>query len=106
MKTKLLSIIALLFQKNRDTPERMKYPQLWYCMPQNKYIKISLQFLCKIFGGHELSKTEWGYNGGEYADCWCRWCNRLVQVSKTSLYFTHPQSKDMMKDIGKEIKKV
>lgn len=80
------------------------YFQTWmYVSRISRRCKIAgkiIQFLCGI-RGHELSKTEWGYGGGDYADCWCRWCNKMISVPKTSLYFTNPDSRDLMKMVEK-----
>lgn len=50
--------------------------------------------------GHELSRTEWGYCGGQYADRWCRWCNKMIKVPKESVYFNFEKSKKLMKQIS------
>jgi hypothetical protein len=58
-----------------------EYPQTWYFMPIKwKRLKSALQWLCGHLVGHEPSKTEWGYGGGDKADCWCRWCNKFGQI--------------------------
>lgn len=64
----------------------MKYFQTWmYVSRMNripvigKYAVKTIQFVCAL-RGHEPSKTEWGYGGGEYADVWCRWCNHAWQA--------------------------
>jgi hypothetical protein len=41
-----------------------------------------------------------GY-GGDKADRWCRWCNKMVQVPKTSVYFTNPGAKEMIQELDK-----
>lgn len=63
---------------------------------------LFLQFLCGL-RGHEPSKTEWGYGGGEYADSWCRWCNKFLQVPKSSVWFRNREAKNLMSLVGKEI---
>jgi hypothetical protein len=60
-----------------------------------------IQFLCGL-RGHELSKTEWGYGGGEYADRWCRWCNKLIIVPKDSIRFAFKENAHLMDNLGKE----
>ncbi len=102
MKTKLLSFISKNWTKNQGKD----YPQTWNYMPKRfPWTKALLQFLCNLFGGHELSKTEWGYGGGEYADKWCRWCNKMVQVPKESIYFQFKGSaaKNHMQRLGTQI---
>ncbi len=101
-KTKILIFIAKRLKENQ-IEDRQEYPQLWYYMPFNLHIAKMLQFLCKITGGHELSKIEWGYGGLEYADRWCRWCNKVIQVPKESVYFQFKGAKEFMKQIVKEI---
>lgn len=98
-KSRFLARIAHHHKTNHIDEERLEYPQLWWVV--SKYpqpIKKVIQFLCGLLGGHELSKTEWGY-GGEHVDRWCRWCNKFIQVPKTSIYFTHPHSRQMIKDL-------
>lgn len=58
------------------------YPQGWYRMPRNRFLRTLCKRICGILGGHEISKTEWGYGGGEYADRNCRWCDVLIRVPK------------------------
>uniref|UniRef100_A0A6M3XS35 Uncharacterized protein n=1 Tax=viral metagenome TaxID=1070528 RepID=A0A6M3XS35_9ZZZZ len=87
-----------------------KYFQTWHYVSRikgrvpfiGKPIAKTIQFICGIFG-HELSKTEWGYGGGEYADRWCRWCNKLIQVPKTEIQFAFKDA-ELMKHIGLERK--
>ena len=109
MKLKLLIWLSHNWKKNKGTD----YPQTWYYMPKRKHFPWTyslLQFFCGVFGGHELSKTEWGYCGGKYADRWCRWCNKLIQVPKESIYFQFKNNdynpKQLMSDVGKEFKEV
>jgi len=85
LKSKLLTLVAKPFARNEQQRE---YPQLWYCVCRirPKFLIKIIQFVCGLTG-HELSKTEWGYGGGKYADRWCRWCNKRVRVPKDSLYF-------------------
>lgn len=117
MKSKFLLWLSENWKKNQGT----NYPQTWYYMPPRwsrkaKYLNSNkvkhhligyplrrfLEFLCGLFGGHELSKTEWGYGGGLYADRWCRWCDKLIQVPKESIYFQFKDSDPMglMKNVG------
>ena len=86
----------------------MKYFQTWmYVSKANripvigKYVVKTIQFICGT-KGHELSKTEWGYGGGEYADCWCRWCNKCIQVPKSVVQFTNKDSSVLMKQVCTE----
>lgn len=51
-----------------------------------KWCAALWQWLCGL-KGHEISKTEWGYGGGDTADVWCRWCNKLMKIPKTELQF-------------------
>ena len=70
-----------------------------------QYLYDSLQWCCGKITGHEPSKTEWGYGGGEYADCWCRWCNKLIKVQKTVVMFQHKDvnAKELMSEVKTEI---
>ena len=79
MKAKFLSWLSKNWSKNKDK----NYPQTWNYMSKfNRFPKIKkfLRWLCGVCGGHELSKTEWGYGGGDYADRWCRWCDKMIRV--------------------------
>lgn len=87
----------------------MKYFQTWMYVSKinrvpiiGKFVAKAIQFGCGI-RGHELSKTEWGYGGGEYADCWCRWCNTLIRVHKSVVQFTNKDSIRLMKQVGTDL---
>ena len=100
MKTKFLSWLSKNWNKNKDS----NYPQTWYYMPKRRrfpWARRILQCACGIFGGHELSNTEWGYGGGDYADRWCRWCDKMIVVPKESIYFQFRDSnaKDLMSGV-------
>ena len=102
MKAKILIWMSKDWKKNDDKD----YVQTWYYMPKRKWFpwtRAGLQVLCGLFGGHELSKTEWGYGGGDTADRWCRWCDKLIEVPKESIYFQFKESdaKGHMGIIGK-----
>lgn len=88
-----------------------KYFQTWMYISKLRRVKFVgkilvaiIQFFCGL-KGHELSKTEWGYGGGEYADRWCRWCNKLIKVPKTSIRFAFKETEtaEMMNMVGKEM---
>lgn len=55
-------------------------------------LRLFIEFLCGIFGGHELSETEWGYSGGNTADRHCRWCDKAIVVPKESILFQFKES--------------
>lgn len=117
MKRKFLIWLTKNWAKNKGD----EYPQTWYYMPPlwrkhklgdpvKKHpigypARKGLQFICGILGGHELSKTEWGYGGGQFADRHCRWCDKLVRVPKESIYFQFKDSdpRSLMKDVGKPL---
>jgi len=67
-----------------NTPERKKYPQLWWynsrLYQKNKSMALLWRWLCEKILGHELSNTEHGSGGGRYVDHWCRWCNKLIEI--------------------------
>lgn len=84
------------------------YFQTWTYVSKLKRIGFKrtvkiIQFFCGV-RGHELSKTEWGYGGGDYADRWCRWCNKLIQVPKEEVKFEFRESSRLMKEIERNIK--
>lgn len=47
---------------------------------ERRRLKRTIQWLCAKTGGHELSRTELGYGGGEMVDRWCRWCNYRIPI--------------------------
>ena len=112
MKSKILIWLSKNWKKNRGKD----YPQTWYYMPprwsrhstKTKHhmigypFRLFIEWLCGICGGHELSKTEWGYGGGDYADRHCRWCDKVIRVPKESVWFAFRESdaKDWMSNIS------
>lgn len=60
------------------------------------FLQRSIQCLCRALTGHEASKTEWGYGGGETCDVWCRWCNHPFTVPKTHVMFRVANAKQLM----------
>jgi len=59
----------------------MKYFQTWGIVAKwPAPLKKFTQYLCKQITGHEISKTERGYDGGKYVDRWCRWCNQRIRI--------------------------
>jgi hypothetical protein len=44
---------------------------------RSRLLGYAIRWLCGKFTGHQISKTEWGYAGGEQMDVWCRWCNEV-----------------------------
>lgn len=86
----------------------MSYFQTWNKVSKvrrwpivGKILYTAIQWLCGKICGHEPSKTEWGYGTGEYADTWCRWCNKFMQVPKTSIQFQHKEYLPLMKEVDK-----
>ena len=89
-------------ERKKARQARQEYPQLWYCMPKAKrfpWTRAFLQWLCGLTR-HELSNTEWGYGGGDYADRWCRWCDKRLRVPKTEIRFQFKETAHMMKKVG------
>ena len=81
-KSQTLAAIWGWWNKQVGRPGReLEYPQGWNHMPHN-FLRTPIKMLCGVLGGHEISKTEWGYGGGFYADRHCRWCDCLIQVPK------------------------
>ena len=108
---KLLPYIALCFPSNYKEG-RQNYPQLWWIVsrytryplfmtksqwnkrrafhavknccgaPLITWRRRFIQWLCGVLTGHEISKTEWGYGGGKFVDCNCRWCDKLIKIHK------------------------
>ena len=80
------------------------YPQTWYFVSgRGSRIAGFVEWACNLITkGHELSETEWGYSGGEFADCYCRWCNKKIRVSKSVIQFKFKDSAWLMDDVGKE----
>jgi len=97
MKKKFLIWLCKNWKKNKDTD----YVQTWYYMPQKRWLRNLLQWICGKTH-HEPSDTEWGYGGGNYADGWCRWCNKMFQVPKESVYFKHREARGLMNLVGRE----
>ena len=94
-----LLIAQIIDRKETD------YPQLWYHMPRKRNyprLRRFLQWGCGLLG-HELSKTEWGYGGGKYADRWCRWCDKIFSVPVESLGFEFESFREM-KPIIKQLR--
>jgi hypothetical protein len=77
------------------------YRQTWHLVARrSKPTRKILQFLCGLIIRHELSETEWGYGGGESADRWCRWCNKMFSVPKDSIRFQFKETSDFMDTVG------
>lgn len=60
-----------------------------------------IQYICGLIG-HSFD-ADWGYGGGEYADAWCRHCDKFSQVHKTSIWFKNREARGLMSIVGKEI---
>ena len=94
--------------KNQDND----YIQGWYCWPKwthrwlhcprwtglgarrNPIYTIRL-WVCGLLIGHQLSKTEWGYGGGQFIDGHCRWCDKLFAVTYEEARFVYPSFNEM-----------
>lgn len=79
--------------KNKD------YVQGWYCIGikhGSKYRKrrAVLEFVCRLFTGHELSTTEWGWCGGEMVDGHCRWCDKVIKMPVSEARFRYKSFND------------
>jgi hypothetical protein len=68
-------------QPYKSMADHPDYPQTWSSVCDLRKIpeigEDIYRMVQKICGehGHEWSKTEWGYGGGNGVDVWCRWCN-------------------------------
>ncbi len=87
-----------IFSKRFWSEPFKDYPQTWYYMPQRGPGRRFCQMICGLFGGHEHSKTEWGYGGGEYVDNHCRWCDKVLKVPITEARFRHQTFNEMRPD--------
>lgn len=84
----LIKLYAKLHRKNRDK----EYVQGWYCWPKRSRwprLRKVIEFLCGLTG-HEISKTEWGWGGGEFVDGNCRWCDKHMTISQEEARFRFP----------------
>ena len=97
------------FNKKAKEKEMKGYFQTWMYVSKiskTPFVGICLaktiQKLCSSVCGHEPSKTEWGYGGGEYADRWCRWCNKLMKVKKEIIHQEFAGSFHQMKRVENE----
>lgn len=77
---------------------REPYPQTWYYMPSNSWLRTQLQNICGRITGHEGSRTEWGYGGGDFVDNNCRWCDFILKVPKNQ-HDGNKEFNEMMRDI-------
>ena len=102
--SRFLSKLALLHPKNHTSSANREYPQTWYLMPKKRNhprLRCLIQQMCGFLTGHELSKTEWGYGGGKYADRWCRWCDKMIRVPHESLYFQFDNARSLVSLVKK-----
>jgi hypothetical protein len=54
----------------------------WFVYENHSYpnpLYRLLTALCGMLTGHDISRTEAGYGGGEYIDRHCRWCDKLFK---------------------------
>ena len=83
----------------------MSYLQTWHHVAHMKKhspaLVRAIQFVCGLFG-HEISRTEWGYGGGEKVSVWCRWCNKLIVIPMSEARFRFP----IMEELKPEIREV
>jgi hypothetical protein len=67
---------------------RLHYFQTWqWTAPLPRVCKPFFYWLCEHTIGHELSTTEHGWDGSEWADNWCRWCGLKIQTPAVSNKF-------------------
>ncbi len=75
-----------------------KYFQTWAIVStinqRSKWRGYAIRFLCWLLTGHELSKTEWGYGGGNKVDRWCRWCNKYFLVDADAFWFENDKFRE------------
>lgn len=80
-----------------------EYPQYWYYMPYWRPARNVAQWVCGVLIGHDLSKTEWGYGGGDTVDRHCRWCDKLHKVPISEARFSFPTFNEWRPDKEKEL---
>ena len=95
----MIEFIFSLFPKNWGKD----YVQGWYCIgirhgEKYKYSRPIAEFICKLLTGHEISKTEWGWSGGEFIDCHCRWCDKVIKIPKDEARFRFDTFNEWGKD--------
>ena len=85
----------------------MKYFQTWNRVTKIRRLKIVgpilyvlIQFLCGIITRHCVSKTEWGYDGGDIVDGCCRWCNKHIPIKYDTALFIYPNFKHYRHRVG------
>ena len=93
----LLPIVARLHPHNRD-PDDREYPQLWTCMPFWPPARSFIQWMCGVIVGHEASKTEWEWDGGDFIERHCRWCDASIMIPKDE----EPTRRDWLKGLWDE----
>jgi hypothetical protein len=109
----ILPYLARLHPVNKK-PERQQYPQLWDAMPKRwarakteKYpngqfvlhhakLRLFIEWLCEKLTGHEISKTERGYDGSNFVDVSCRWCDKSMRVHYTEIIIENGIFKDLI----------
>ena len=96
--------LDVLFSRRFWTHRKKDYPQTWMFMPPRQSIEAKfLRWVCGLITGHEISKTEWGYGGGDYIDRHCRWCDKVIKVPVESGRFI-PTFDEMRPDKWPEFK--
>ena len=83
------------------TARYWQYPQTWYFMPRWRPLRRLLQIVHGWLG-HEISKTEWGYGGGEFVDGNCRWCDAHIDVPYDKAHFYFPQCRAYIPLLGQK----
>lgn len=78
-------IIAFLarFHRKNWRLSRWAYPQLWDCWGDWNHGSVGrkrIERTCRAITGHEISRTEWGWDGGPFVDRHCRWCDCVIRV--------------------------
>jgi hypothetical protein len=98
----IFCFLAAFSKKNEDKD----YIQFWYCWPKwtsrnkNPNIYRIRIWICGFLTGHELSKTEWGYGGGNFVDRHCRWRDKVIRVPKCEDDVPHKAIDRMAKRLG------
>jgi len=77
--------------------------QTWSWVPRRGPLRMLIQAIHGLWG-HEPSKTEFGYSGGDTVDCWCKWCDKHFTVPMETGRFYFPQLAQL-KPIIKRVKR-
>ena len=69
-----------------------------------KPLQAIFQFLCWLVTGHKPSETDHGYGGGQWADTWCRWCDKRMKIplDDSEMWGKFPDFGDTVRELNKK----